>query len=630
MTIQEDLSEQGDTDMKVVNHVIALSTVLIASVGIASSDAKSDMIDFASGTGMLIDKSYVLTASHVIDDADEILVEFSDSVSIKATVYRKNAEEDWAVLKLDAECEALPISYASKIQLGDKIYTLGFPSASLLGKSIKYTDGSVSALTGMMDDAKRFQISAPIQPGNSGGPIFDEKGRVVGIVLSCLDPRKFFQHTGGALPQAVNFGLKIQNVVAQTTGISFVKDENRTVTQNHKSTCFIRTRQKISLDKPSIFRKDGVKTSSTESDTMGGSNNSVFDYSKVSQRYRQLAQYLENVANGRFATLGGDALDTSREEGITVLEVDIEKANKFLIIEGLSLFLHKATELSKATIEGQTLQLYSKAKDSLWELKKKNGLVNHKWGEQTFWGLKLGSKIKVDNKISAYNDVYVDNKLNNQGYVAVDSGLDFSPADIDKFGIKAADANFKLRIKPASLDERERRLADHEEWPVLIFPCKRRPSFRGSDDFCLITSLDGVLIGIHWIGENGFDSLIDKMKESNPKEIVELFESKYKIHFHRKLPKEFSSAERRFHKGEYGFLTFKNGICKNGIDRTPYAYEDKDVRIYIRAAVGRSRFNFEEVVVFLSNFEEIITQGKLKVETERLSKPADIPGSDSL
>ena len=120
--------------MKVVNHLIALSTVLIASVGIASSDAKSEMIDFASGTGMLIDKNHVLTASHVIDDADEILVEFSDSVSIKATVYRKNAEEDWAVLKLDAECAALPISCASEIQLGDKVYTLGFPSASLLGR----------------------------------------------------------------------------------------------------------------------------------------------------------------------------------------------------------------------------------------------------------------------------------------------------------------------------------------------------------------------------------------------------------------------------------------------------------------------------------------------------------------
>ena len=626
MTIQEDLSEQGDTDMKVVNHVIALSTVLIASVGIASSDAKSDMIDFASGTGMLIDKSHVLTASHVIDDADEILVEFSDSVSIKATVYRKNAEEDWAVLKLDAECEALPISYASKIQLGDKIYTLGFPSASLLGKSIKYTDGSVSALTGMMDDAKRFQISAPIQPGNSGGPIFDEKGRVVGIVLSCLDPRKFFQHTGGALPQAVNFGLKIQNVVAQTTGISFVKDENRTVTQNHKSTCFIRTRQKISLDKPSVYRKNGAKVSDAQDSKSGSSDNSVFDYSKVSQRYRQLAHYLENVANGCFTTLGGDSLDTSSEEGIAALEADIEKANKFLIIEGLSLFLYKATELSKATIEGQTLRLYSKAKDSLWELKKKQGLVNHKWVEQTFWGLKLGSKIQVVGKDYSKDDPRrlilrrKEYKLSIEGNC---ENLDYRLPDCNnEYGTDSYPCGFIIR-DPAKIASREWRLANHEELPVLVFPCNRKQSFRGNDSFCLITSMDGVLVGIHWKGKG----------KPHTKELVELFESKYKIHFKRKFPNDLSDGDYQYHHGAYDFsFRYDRMYPEQGIDKTPYAYEDKDVRIYIKAARTDSRggHNEEEVVVFLGNFEELIKQGKLKVETERLSKPADIPGSDSL
>lgn len=607
--------------MKVVNHLIALSTVLIASVGIASSDAKSEMIDFASGTGMLIDKNHVLTASHVIDDADEILVEFSDSVSIKATVYRKNAEEDWAVLKLDAECAALPISCASEIQLGDKVYTLGFPSASLLGKSIKYTDGSVSALTGMMDDAKRFQISAPIQPGNSGGPIFDEKGRVVGVVLSCLDPRKFFQHTGGALPQAVNFGLKIQNVVAQTTGITFVKDENRTVTQNHKSTCFIRTRQKISLDKPSVYRKNGAKVSDAQDSKSGNSDNSVFDYSKVSQRYRQLAQYLENVAHGCFTTLGGDTLDTSSEEGIAVLEANIDKANKFLIIEGLSLVLYKTTELSRSTIDGQTLALYSKAKNSLWELKKKHGLVTQKWGEQTFWGLKLGSKIQV-----VVKDNYYSKRLISRNYELSINGncenLDYRLPDYNRF-TKLISSDLCGSIDPAEIASREWRLANHEELPVLIFPCERKQSFRGNNSFCLITSMDGVLVGIHWKGKG----------KPHTKELVELFESKYKIHFKRKFPNDLSDGDYQYHHGAYDFsFRYDRMYPEQGIDKTPYAYEDKDVRIYIKAARTDSRggHNEEEVMVFLGNFEELIKQGKLKAETEKLSKPADIPGSDSL
>lgn len=606
MAITKNSFEWEKSGMKVFDYIFVISIALIASVGDASIESNSDMIDFASGTGMLIDKSYVLTASHVIDEADEILIEFSDCMPIKATVYQKNAEEDWAVLKLDAECEAQPISYSPEIQLGDKIYTLGFPSASLLGKNIKYTDGSVSALTGMMDDAKTFQISAPIQPGNSGGPIFDDQGRVIGIVLSCLDPGKFFQHTGGALPQAVNFGLKIQNVIAQATGISFTKGEERTVAENHRATCYIRTKQKISLDRPSVYRQRETNASNAEKDKYDGSDNSVFDYSKVSQRYRQLAQYLENVANGHFTTLDGDALDTSSEDGIIALEAEVEKANKYLIIEGLSIFLYKTTELTKATIDGQTLALYSKARDSLWELKKKTGLVNHEWRAQKFWGLKLGSKISVVRKNSIASCGYA---LSIDGYSEY---LEYRLPDGGR-------SDYDRSIKPGNMASRERLLANHEELPVLIFPCYRKQSFRGSYKFCLITSMAGDLVGIHWKGDGA----------PNAKELVELFESKYKIHFTRKFPDYLSDGDYRYHHGAYDFSFKDDRIYNtvNGLDRTPYAYEDQDVRIYIKAARANSS---EEVVVFLGNFEEIIKQGKLKFETERLSKSTDIPGSDSL
>lgn len=599
MAIPKNSFEWEKSGMKVFDYIFVISVALIASVGDASIESNSDMIDFASGTGMLIDKSYVLTASHVIDEADEILIEFSDCMPIKATVYQKNAEEDWAVLKLDAECEAQPISCAPEIQLGNKIYTLGFPSASLLGKNIKYTDGSVSALTGMMDDAKTFQISAPIQPGNSGGPIFDAKGRVVGIVLSCLDPGKFFQHTGGALPQAVNFGLKIQNVIAQATDISFTKGEERTVSENHKATCYIRTKQKISLDRPSVYRQSEKQASNAEKNRRDGSDNSVFDYSKVSQRYRQLAQYLENIANSHFTTLDGDALDASSEDGIVALENEVDKANKYLIIEGLSLFLYKTTELPKATIDGQTLALYSKARDSLWKLKKNAGLVDNKWEGQTFWGLKLGSKIGVDNKYQ----LCIDGNCGNVGYRLL--GDNNIHARLEDYG-----------VDPINIASHERLLANHEEWPVRIFWCWREQVFRGSHDFSLITSCDGVLVGIHWKGDNRGG------KRSNAKELAELFEAKYKIYFKRRFPRELFNNSNTYSDGEHGVFTSRDGL------RSPYAYEDKDVRIYIRALTGK--YDPEEVVVFLGNFDEIIKQGKLKAEMERLSKPANIPGSDSL
>ncbi len=585
--------DKGEYDMRDIGLAITLSVAFLVCTGLTSPDSTSDVLDVATGTGLLIDNKYVLTASHVIDDADEILVEFSDDAPIKANVYKKNAEEDWAVLKLDAECNALPVSFASKIQLGDKVYTLGFPTASLLGKSIKYADGSVSSLTGMMNNTNMFQFSAPIQPGNSGGPIFDKDGRVVGIVLSCLDPRKFFQHTGGALPQAVNFGLKIQNVLARVAEISFTKDAARTVTQNHKATCFIRTRQKLSLNKPSIYRQSGRQPNVEN----GNTGNAVFDYSKVSQRYRQLAQYLENVANGIFTTLGGDAIDTSSEAGIVVLETNIESANKYLIIEGLSLVLYKATELSRSTIDDQILELYSHAKDSLWELKKKNGLANPKWKDQTFWGLKLGCRVERGEKSKKTHGEY---QLHVNGKLMPDYSW-----------------------KDYSWKKKEINLAGHEEWPVLIVPCVRMKKFRGEYakemPLDLIMSVDGVLIGLNWKGE-WVSSIMQPTPR--PKELVDMFETKYKIHFHREIPTQFVDG------GYYVFVynKQKDGMGKDGIDRTPYVYEDKDIRIYIRANTSGP----EEVWILHGRFEEIVKQGKLKAERERLNTTVNISGSESL
>ena len=600
--------------MKNIDHLIAFSVAFLVYTGLASSDSTTDMLDIASGTGLLIDNKYVLTASHVIDDADEILVEFSDDAPIKANVYKKNAEEDWAVLKLDTECNALPVSFAQEIQLGDKVYTLGFPTASLLGKSIKYADGSVSALTGMMNNTNTFQFSAPIQPGNSGGPIFDKDGRVVGIVLSCLDPRKFFQHTGGALPQAVNFGLKIQTVLAQATEISFTKDATRTVTQNHKATCFIRTRQKISLDKPSVYRQSGKQPNIEK----GKTSNAVFDYSKVSQRYRQLAQYLENVANGIFTTLGGDAIDGSSEAGIVVLETNIENANKYLIIEGLTLVLYKATELSRSTIDSQILELYSHAKDSLWELKKKNGLANPKWNDQTFWGLKLGCKVErgyEEKKGECYGETTPGEY---QLLVNGEEISDYAWKDDTWMSYSLTDNSWKDALKDAV--GKEISLAGREEWPVLIVPCVRMKKFRQKDDemlLDLITSVDGVLIGINWKGE--WDSSVPTTPK--PKELVDMFEAKYKIHFHRDIPTQFADG------GKYAFFDKqKDGMGKDGIDRTPYAYEDEEIRIYIRANTSGP----EEVWILHGRFEEIVKQGKLKAERERLDATVNISGSDSL
>jgi len=92
-------------------------------------------------------------------------------------------------------------------------YTLGFPLGKLLGKSAKFSDGTISSLSGLMGTANLFQINTPIQPGNSGGPLFNQHGNVIGIVLASLDA-KFFYENLDTIPQNVNFAIKSDYLIS--------------------------------------------------------------------------------------------------------------------------------------------------------------------------------------------------------------------------------------------------------------------------------------------------------------------------------------------------------------------------------------------------------------------------------
>ena len=93
-------------------------------------------VEIATGSGCAISENYVLTAYHVVDDAEKIVVSFGASIAMKASVIKKNIIDDWAVLKLDGKAPADVVCANKGITLGDKIYTLGYPSSSLLGEDI--------------------------------------------------------------------------------------------------------------------------------------------------------------------------------------------------------------------------------------------------------------------------------------------------------------------------------------------------------------------------------------------------------------------------------------------------------------------------------------------------------------
>ena len=165
-----------------------------------------------SGTGFMFgSKDYVITNWHVIRGAKNIKVKFLNGEKINAEVLLKDSKNDIAFLKLERSpqlpASSLKIGNSSSVKMGDKVFTIGYPAHWVMGQNPKYTEGVVNALSGIKDDPTVFQISAQIQPGYSGGPIFDQSGNIIGIAQASLDPQLATESIG-ALPQNVNYAIK--------------------------------------------------------------------------------------------------------------------------------------------------------------------------------------------------------------------------------------------------------------------------------------------------------------------------------------------------------------------------------------------------------------------------------------
>jgi S1-C subfamily serine protease len=163
----------------------------------SSSNSKNKTGEWAgNGSGLIISKSgYIVTNHHVIEDADDIEVEFIIDGEVKkfnAEIIQVDKTNDLAVIKIfDMNFDGLddlPYNFKTRSSdVGTKIYAYGYPMAlSLMGKEIKITDGIISSKSGFDGDITTYQITAPIQGGNSGGPLFDDKGNFIGINSSKL------------------------------------------------------------------------------------------------------------------------------------------------------------------------------------------------------------------------------------------------------------------------------------------------------------------------------------------------------------------------------------------------------------------------------------------------------------
>ena len=177
----------------------------------------------SQGTGFLFAKSgLIATNYHVVSEIADISIFFPEAGDrFEANIELKDISNDLAILRIkDFEYDEIfsqeipfGIRKSSTVRLGEKVFTLGFPLGELLGKSAKFSDGAISSLSGLLGTANLFQINNPVQPGNSGGPLFDQDGNVIGIVLASLDS-KFFYENLDTIPQNVNFAIKSDYLIS--------------------------------------------------------------------------------------------------------------------------------------------------------------------------------------------------------------------------------------------------------------------------------------------------------------------------------------------------------------------------------------------------------------------------------
>lgn len=161
----------------------------------------------ASGSGAIVStEGHVLTVAHVVAGSSRVNVLTVQGMKA-AKVLRVDEANDLAILKLSDETfSALPIAPSRNVRLGQAVATIGFPNVEIQGFSPKITKGEISSVNGIGDDPRAWQISVPVQPGNSGGALLDESGNVIGVVVSKLGLKA--AKATGDIPQNVSYAVK--------------------------------------------------------------------------------------------------------------------------------------------------------------------------------------------------------------------------------------------------------------------------------------------------------------------------------------------------------------------------------------------------------------------------------------
>jgi len=187
-------------------------------------------VTIMGGSGFIVDSGRkVVTNRHVVEGGKEFAIRTGLGEMIKAKLIYTSTTDDLAVLELDKPLpadRAIPSTNFVKPKVGRNVVVMGYPLWHMLGEgSPSLTNGVVSKRTGLKDDPSTFQVTAKVNKGNSGGPVFDMRGNVVGITVGKLDLKKISDDQG-FLPEDVNFAIHVDRL-PKMVGMTATTEESK-------------------------------------------------------------------------------------------------------------------------------------------------------------------------------------------------------------------------------------------------------------------------------------------------------------------------------------------------------------------------------------------------------------------
>lgn len=333
-----------------------------------------------TGTGFALKDGYIVTNYHVIEDASEITVKgiMGDfSKQMKAEVVASDINSDLAILKINDSMftgfGAIPYRIRTEVaDVAEDVFVLGYPLTTTMGDEIKYTTGVISSKTGFQGDISLYQISAPVQPGSSGGPLFDSKGALIGIVNA--------KHQGA---ENVGYAIKasyMRNLIESFASTSIIPTSSSIASMSRPD--------KIKAIKKFVFLIECSKKRASSSTSYGGVSSSVTTMNTNKQM--TISQKHLSIKVGETATLScnnyGSSLSWSSDNSsvASVTNTGIVKGIK----PGTTYIWAKGDdiELCQVTVNGASNSGSSQSTNST------NSITIHS-KEAT---VKVGQRIKAD------------------------------------------------------------------------------------------------------------------------------------------------------------------------------------------------------------------------------------------